>query len=233
MGGNGKLNQKAIARLKRAIALFCLIAAGLYYLLVGREQERASLQYIESTKTAGVQTAETWTAEKRIPAAQITDAGMAGTQAAGAGTVETQMSGTQAAGAEILSSGTGIRGNAWESNANDNVSAESAYNSTNAAQVQDGASPQEHLGAVTIGAAGMDVQTQSAEPLTHDDGLIDLNSATAEELDTLPGIGPATAKLIVEYRETYGGFAAIEEVKNVKRIGDKTFEKFRHLITVR
>ncbi len=65
-----------------------------------------------------------------------------------------------------------------------------------------------------------------------DSNLINLNRATLEELDSLPGVGPATAKNIIDYREEYGGFAAIEEIKNVKRIGDKTFEKLKDHITV-
>ncbi len=64
------------------------------------------------------------------------------------------------------------------------------------------------------------------------DGRINLNTATLEELDSLPGIGPATAKLILEYRQQYGGFAAPEEIKNVKRIGDKTYEKLKDRIRV-
>lgn len=63
-------------------------------------------------------------------------------------------------------------------------------------------------------------------------GLINLNTATLEELDSLPGIGPATAKLILDYREQYGGFAAIEEIQNVKRIGEKTFLKLKDKICV-
>ncbi len=64
------------------------------------------------------------------------------------------------------------------------------------------------------------------------DGRINLNTATLEELDSLPGIGPATAKLILEYRQQYGGFATPEEIKNVKRIGDKTYEKLKDHIRV-
>ncbi|MCR5009114.1 MAG: helix-hairpin-helix domain-containing protein [Oribacterium sp.] len=62
--------------------------------------------------------------------------------------------------------------------------------------------------------------------------LINLNHATQKELETLPGVGPATAKSIIDYREKYGGFADIEEIKNVKRIGDKTYEKLKEYITV-
>lgn len=61
---------------------------------------------------------------------------------------------------------------------------------------------------------------------------INLNTATLEELDALPGIGPATAQKIIEYRETWGGFAVPEEILNVKRIGEKTYEKLKDKITV-
>jgi len=60
---------------------------------------------------------------------------------------------------------------------------------------------------------------------------INLNTATVEQLDTLPGIGPAYATEIVTYRDEHP-FKTIEEIKNIKGIGDKTFEKLVNLITV-
>ncbi|SFG21267.1 ComEA family DNA-binding protein [Oribacterium sp. WCC10] len=63
--------------------------------------------------------------------------------------------------------------------------------------------------------------------------LVNLNKASLQELDSLPGVGPSTAQNIIDYRNRYGGFADIEEIKNVKRIGDKTFEKLKNYITVR
>jgi competence protein ComEA len=63
-------------------------------------------------------------------------------------------------------------------------------------------------------------------------GKVNINTATAEELDTLPGIGPAIAQRIIEYRLTNGPFQSIEEIKNVSGIGDKLFEKLKDLITV-
>ena len=51
-------------------------------------------------------------------------------------------------------------------------------------------------------------------------------------MESLKGIGPATAKNIISYREEYGGFSSIEEIKNVKRIGDKIFEKIKGDICV-
>lgn len=64
------------------------------------------------------------------------------------------------------------------------------------------------------------------------DDRINLNTATLEELDTLPGVGPSTAQNIITYREAHGGFAAAEEIMNVKRIGEKTYEKLKDHIKV-
>lgn len=61
---------------------------------------------------------------------------------------------------------------------------------------------------------------------------ININTATEQELESLKGIGPATAKNIIRYREEYGGFSSIEEIKNVKRIGEKIFEKIKADICV-
>ena len=61
---------------------------------------------------------------------------------------------------------------------------------------------------------------------------ININTASQAELESLKGIGPATAKNIIRYREEYGGFSSIEEIKNVKRIGDKIFDKIKEDICV-
>jgi len=63
-------------------------------------------------------------------------------------------------------------------------------------------------------------------------GKVNINTATAEELDALPGIGPSIAQRIIDYRTTNGPFRSIEEIKNVKGIGDITFEKLKDKITV-
>lgn len=63
-------------------------------------------------------------------------------------------------------------------------------------------------------------------------GPINLNTATQEELDSLPGIGPSKALDIIAYREEHHGFKTIDELKNVKGIGDATFDKLKDKITV-
>ncbi|MFZ5857897.1 MAG: helix-hairpin-helix domain-containing protein [Chloroflexota bacterium] len=77
-------------------------------------------------------------------------------------------------------------------------------------------------GAEPVGAARID------EPAVLD--LIDINTADAETLSTLPGIGPTLAQRIVEYRETWGEFYYIEDIMNVEGIGPSTFENIKDLI---
>ncbi len=62
-------------------------------------------------------------------------------------------------------------------------------------------------------------------------GPINLNRATAEELDTLPGIGPALSARIIEYRQKVGPFQRPEDLKKVSGIGDKLFESLKERIT--
>ena len=62
--------------------------------------------------------------------------------------------------------------------------------------------------------------------------LININTASAAEMEALPGIGPTLAQRIIEYREDHGPFAAIEDVMNVHGVGEGLFSEIRDLITV-
>ena len=66
-----------------------------------------------------------------------------------------------------------------------------------------------------------------------EDHLVDLNTATEEELESLPGIGPVKARAILEYRNVYGRFVTSEEITEVRGIGQATYEKIKDRITVR
>ena len=63
-------------------------------------------------------------------------------------------------------------------------------------------------------------------------GLLDLNRATEQDFDALPGIGPHLAERIMEYRQSVGSFHSLDELRAVKGIGTKKFERIRPLVTV-
>ena len=63
-------------------------------------------------------------------------------------------------------------------------------------------------------------------------GPIDLNSATAAQLETLPGIGPTTAAAIIAYRDLHGPFASVDDLTEVSGIGDSKLAAIRGLVTV-
>ncbi len=63
-------------------------------------------------------------------------------------------------------------------------------------------------------------------------GKIDLNVASVEQLDALPGVGPVTAERIVEWRSHNGRFARIEQLREIEGIGERRFGQLRGLVTV-
>ena len=71
-----------------------------------------------------------------------------------------------------------------------------------------------------------------AAPGTTPGGLINLNTADAATLETLPEVGPALAGRIIDWREANGGFGAVEDLKQVSGIGEKTFAALEDLVTV-
>lgn len=74
--------------------------------------------------------------------------------------------------------------------------------------------------------------SSSLSPSSQGSGKVNINTATVEELDALPGVGPSIAQRIIDYRTTNGPFQSIEGIKEVKGIGDATFEKLKDKITV-
>lgn len=62
-------------------------------------------------------------------------------------------------------------------------------------------------------------------------GKVNINSASAAQLDALPGIGPVIAQRVVDYREAHGPFTSVEQITAVSGIGDKLFEKIKDQIT--
>ncbi len=63
-------------------------------------------------------------------------------------------------------------------------------------------------------------------------GRVNINTASLEDLKTLPGIGDAIGKSIIDYREKNGAFKSLEDLKEVDRIGDKVFDKLKDSITL-
>jgi competence protein ComEA len=84
------------------------------------------------------------------------------------------------------------------------------------------------VGATDVGSA----QKSGAKAAAAVPAVVNLNTATATQIATLPGIGEKAAERIIEYREKNGGFKKIEELMNVKGIGEKSFLKLKPLITV-
>ena len=72
---------------------------------------------------------------------------------------------------------------------------------------------------------------QAAEPVQSGQ-LVNINTASAETLDTLPGIGSVLAQRIVDWRAQYGAFSSVEQLTDVPGIGEAKLEKIRAMITV-
>jgi competence protein ComEA len=77
-----------------------------------------------------------------------------------------------------------------------------------------------------------DQKTTPKAPAATTAAPVNLNTATAAELEKLPGVGPAMAARILEYRQKNGGFKKIEELMNVQGIGEKSFLKLKALVAI-
>lgn len=85
-----------------------------------------------------------------------------------------------------------------------------------------------HPGQVSTVPTGTAASTEQTEPA----GPVNINTATVEELDSLPGIGPVLAQRIIDYREENGPFETISELTMVSGIGISTLEELMDYITV-
>lgn len=83
-----------------------------------------------------------------------------------------------------------------------------------------------------VEAKPISTEAAAEEELPQKEKLININTATAEELMTLDGIGEATARKIIEYREENNGFMSIDELSSVSGIGVAKLEKIRNFVTL-
>lgn len=81
-------------------------------------------------------------------------------------------------------------------------------------------------------AAQESSRAQAARTTAEAVAPVNLNTATPAQLEMLPGVGPALAQRIVDYRQQAGGFKKVEELMNVRGIGEVSFLKLKALITV-
>jgi competence protein ComEA len=91
---------------------------------------------------------------------------------------------------------------------------------------------------VAVSAAAASAQNQATTPKTAATvtatatAPVNLNTATVEQLATIPGVGPKMAERIIDYRQKNGGFKKVEDLMNVSGVGEKSFLKMKPLITV-
>ncbi|WP_244409325.1 ComEA family DNA-binding protein [Streptomyces albofaciens] len=85
-------------------------------------------------------------------------------------------------------------------------------------------------GGASSGSAGASVGTGGTGGTGAGAAPISLNSATVEQLDALPGVGPVLARHIIEYRTAHGGFTSVEQLRDVNGIGDRRFADLRSLV---
>jgi competence protein ComEA len=83
---------------------------------------------------------------------------------------------------------------------------------------------------IGLALSSVSVLAQKSNPVKTE--KINLNTASAEMLETLPGIGPETAKRIVDHRTKIGKYKTVEEILNIKGIGEKKFQRIKNLLVV-
>jgi len=88
--------------------------------------------------------------------------------------------------------------------------------------------------AIALSATALSAQSKTPAPKTTATAAapVNLNTATAEQLATIPGVGQKMAERIIDYRQKNGGFKKVEDLMNVSGVGEKSFLKMKPLITV-
>jgi competence protein ComEA len=90
------------------------------------------------------------------------------------------------------------------------------------------------IAAIALGVTTLDAQGKAPlqKPAATTAAPVNLNTATADQLAAIPGVGPKMADRIIAYREKNGGFKKVEDLMNVSGVGEKSFLKMKPLITV-
>jgi competence protein ComEA len=99
-------------------------------------------------------------------------------------------------------------------------------------ELKNASNPQKQAGAGVEITMGSGNTTNISNSNSTEGSLININTATKEQLESLPEIGDSTAKKIIDYREKNGSFKSINDIKNVSGIGEKKFERIKDLICV-
>jgi competence protein ComEA len=97
-----------------------------------------------------------------------------------------------------------------------------------ARKITDGEQVPVGVAAPEAAVAGADPAAPGAAP----GSKVDLNAATVQQLDTLPGVGPVMAQRILDWRTHNGRFARVEQLRDVEGIGERRFSQLRELVTV-
>ena len=90
------------------------------------------------------------------------------------------------------------------------------------------------IAAIELSASPSSAQSKASppKPTATAAAPVNLNTATAEQLATIPGVGPKMAERIIDYRQKNGGFKKVEDLMNVSGVGEKSFLKMKPLVTV-
>lgn len=228
--------KEKLAKIRQTVMIILMVVAGLYYLTVERSQvtNAAVVTNVEESAAAMLEDARENAAGKET---KFTIEGFLESTSAANEVNETGTEKETSMQTETVTVETIIIDP--HSVPQDSVDAAMAINSGTMSQsdvdVDRTTQAVPDIVANVAGVSATEIQPSpvaDTNTLQTEDKRVNLNTATLEELDALPGVGPSTAKNIIAYREAHGGFAAPEEIMNVKRIGEKTFGKLKEFIKV-